>query len=75
MDGCDEGILLGIQDVGEEDAEATIKDIQEKNKLTPDVHKEILNTLEEYRPMLTKAINLVTKEQANNCHSDMGLIE
>lgn len=51
-----------IEDVGEEDAEATLKDVEEKTKITADVHKEILNTLEEYRPMLTKAIGMVSQE-------------
>jgi hypothetical protein len=54
-----------IEDVGEEDAEATLKDLQEKTKITPDVHKEILNTLEEYRPMLTKAIGMVVTQEEN----------
>ncbi len=51
-----------IEDVGEDDADATIKDVQDKTKMTTDVHKEILNALEEYRPMLNKAISMVQQE-------------
>lgn len=43
-----------IEDVGEEDAETTLKELETKSKITPDVQKEILHTLEEYRPMLMK---------------------
>ena len=43
-----------LEDVGEEDAEITVREIQGKCKINNDLRRDILNTLEEYRPMLNR---------------------
>lgn len=43
-----------LDDVGEIEAKSTLRDIQCKSRINNELQKDILNTLEEYRPMLNK---------------------